>query len=315
MNIILHVEPGKIYTRKQFEKVAPRNSIAFDGIVAGPSFENLEKNIFNFNHHDGVNRYATFSSCFQAIMAIRFKIYNCMRDEKGQITVHLFTNDCDQDCGLTYFALKNPHLVEAAMNPLINKLAYCENMMDMSGGLYPFPQDLEMLEIMAWIFEHYNIAVLNGDVDKKDPDVYRRILEDTEGRIHQYMNGNAKRISLDTGYTVCGGGKGWKMVEKYGTHARAAFFVNGIESYVMVRPRHDGKWTYTIGKYSPYIPTFNLIEMYDLLNKLEDNPDDKWGGGDTIGGSPRLGGSKFSPEELECIINEYLQNKEIKKIG
>ena len=58
---------------------------------------------------------------------------------------------------------------------------------------------------------------------------------------------------------------------------------------------------------SPYV-RFPVDELYAAFNEAEGRPDGGagWGGSNTIGGSPRDGGSRLSPLDVERIVNEHL---------
>jgi hypothetical protein len=99
------------------------------------------------------------------------------------------------------------------------------------------------------------------------------------------------------------------MVFEEGPHARTALFADGLRAFVAVRPNPDGTWTYTLGKMSPFVP-FPILSLYDRLNAREGigaDPD-RWGGSNTIGGSPRQRASRVPPAELERIVNETLSS-------
>ena len=288
-----------------FERTAPKYSVALDGYVhEGPAF-NSEKIVVNFNHHEGVDRLATRATCAQVLMAIRQGMFRKFRDHDG-VQAKVFVNDCDEDVCTSWFLINNHHLVEGTMNPLINRLVAMEDALDATAGAYPFPVDLPALKELAWVFEPYRQFRINGGLDKREPSAYRSIITDVENRILQHVTGRGKTVhALDTRYELIGGGNGWAMVKEIGSHARTAMFSDGIKAYVSVRERPGGRYTYTIGKLSPFIP-FDLIRLTEALNKQDDIVgDDKWGGGNNIMGSPRSRGSSLKPEKLSEIIKEY----------
>ncbi len=91
---------------------------------------------------------------------------------------------------------------------------------------------------------------------------------------------------------------------------------DGIKAYISVREHADNKtFTYTIGKISPFI-NFDIIGLFSELNTIEyrdkDQKDikDLWGGGNLIGGSPRVNGSKLNPDQIEKIVNDFLKKNE-----
>ena len=65
---------------------------------------------------------------------------------------------------------------------------------------------------------------------------------------------------------------------------------------------------YTLRRVST-LSSFNLTDAYGLLNQLDRNvdgrpPNKRWGGSESIGGSPRGSGSAFSPNELLRVLGQ-----------
>jgi hypothetical protein len=289
----------------EFVAKAGPYAIALDGFVyGGPQF-NERRVALNINHHEEVDRLATRATCAQTLMVIRQGLFELFRTNEGP-KANVYVNDCDEDVCLSWFLLKNHHWSEQTMNPLLNRLVAMEDALDATAGAYPFPVDLPVLQELAWIFEPYRQFRLSGEIDKKQPHAYRSIIEDVANRIGHHLVGNGDRRHLDTRFEVIGGGKGWKMVKETGAQARTGMFAEGIRAYVSVRERPDGKYTYVLGRMSPFIP-FNLQALFKRFN-AEEGKDalDCWGGSNTVGGSPRVGGSKLTPEELTRVINDVL---------
>lgn len=287
-----------------FTKFAPKYSVALDGYVhEGPRFDPLNVAV-NFNHHEGVDRLATRATCAQVLMAIRQGMFSRFRTFDG-VQATVYANDCDEDVCTSWFLLNNHHLVEGTMNPLINRLVSMEDALDATAGAYPFPADLPVLKEMAWVFEPYRQFRMSGALEKRDAAAYKSIVTDVENRILQHVTGHGKSIlALDTRYELIGGGNGWAMVKEIGPYARTAMFSDGIKAYVSVRERGSDRYTYTIGKLSPFIP-FDLLNITEALNREDDIVgEDKWGGGNNIMGSPRGRGSSLKPEKLSEIIKE-----------
>jgi hypothetical protein len=233
-------------------------------------------------------------------MAIRQGLFQTFRTEAGP-EAHAFVNDCDEDVCLSWFLLKHHHWAGQAMNPLLNRLVALEDALDSTAGAYPFPVDLPALRELAWVFQPYREFHLGGGLDKREAVSYTAVIEDVEGRIGRYLTGKGDELPLDTRYERIGGGTGWVMVKEIGSQARTGMFADGIQAYCSVREKAPGRWVYTIGRLSPFIP-LDLPKLTATLNELEGCTEDRWGGGNTIIGSPRNSGSKLSPEELSKII-------------
>ena len=285
----------------EFRRTKPPFSVALDGYVGDGPKHDLEGPYCNFNHHEGVSRMETRATCAQVQLAIRLGFFRRFRDEKGPL-VRLYMNDCDQDIATSKLLFERPELTEHVINPLLNRLIGMEDMLDTTGGAFPYPEDMQALREMAWIYQPYTLFRSSGRIDRKEAEEYMEVVEDIGQRILAYISGHGKSIPLDTRFDrIDGGGDGWAMVREIGAQARTGMFAQGVLAFVSVRERPDGRWTYVIGKMSPYI-RFNVAGILDALNKAEGCCKDCWGGATIIGGSPRVAGSVLPPSEVARIV-------------
>lgn len=294
-------------TWEQFVAGAPPFSIALDGYVAdGPRLDTRGPHAC-FNHHENVSRLETRATCAQVLMSIRQGLFECFREE-GAVRASVFVNDCDEDVCLSWFLLKHGWLAEHVMNPAINKLVGMEDVLDATAGAYPFPVDLPALRELAWVFEPYRRLRLSGELDKKDRASYEAVVTDVEGRIMRHLTHQGGEIQIDTRYDRIGGGRGWAMIRELGAQARTGAFADGIKAYVAVRERPDGRHVYTVGRMSLFIDFFRVPEIISALNEAEGTTGkaDRWGGGDTIGGSPRVAGSALDPAQVAVVVNDVV---------
>ena len=310
-NIKLHIEPNQTpLTWDEFVKTKPANSIALDGYVYGATkFTTTKEGSYaNFNHHEEVDRLSTRATCAQVLIAVRQGLLEAFRVE-GDVIINVYVNDCDQDVCLSWFILNNFTLCVQTTNPAINRLVHIEDMMDTCSGAYPFDMDSIMLRMVAWIFEPYTNFRMSGGVERKNAQEFEMVIDNVSHRISQHILGHSDVVKINTSYILIGGGKNWSMVIESGFSARTAMMANGIKAFVSVRQRHDGNYTYSVGKLSSYIP-FDIPGILKSLDTLEQNDNDHWGGSNTIGGSPRVFGSKLSPKEIESAINNYIEHHE-----
>jgi hypothetical protein len=294
-----------------FVGLYPPFSIALDGFVKeGPRTHiSPEGPRANFNHHEDVDRLATRSTCAQVLIGIRQGLFQAFRDQDGP-RARVYANDCDEDVCTSWFLLKHSHLAEQTMNPALNRLVGMEDMLDATAGAFPYPKDLPALQELAWVFQPYRRFRLSGEIDKKDAASYVAVVTDVEHRIMQHIAGKGKTIPLDTRYEKLGGGKEWALIREIGGQARTGAFSDGIRAYVAVRDRPGGGYTYTVGRMSPYF-RFDVPKILLMLNQAESaarggDYGDRWGGGDTIGGSPRTVGSILTPEQVSEVVEKAL---------
>lgn len=290
-----------------FIKSHPNRSIALDGYVIGPSkfFQNENTIMANFNHHEGVDRLSTRATCAQVLLAVRQDLVDVFKDKNNEVDFTVFVNDCDQDVCLSWFILNNYWICQQTINPLINRLVHIEDMMDTCSGAYPFSIDMPIMKQVAWIFEPYTQYRISGQIESKDNKGFKNVIYDVERRIHEHILGKGKSVSLDVAYEKIGGGTNWSMVIEKGFDARTAMMSHGIKAFVSVRNRPDGKYAYSIGKLSNFFQ-FDLELLYNALNQAEQGID-KWGGSNTIGGSPRSTGSNLTPDQVQIIINDCMK--------
>lgn len=281
----------------------PPFSIALDGIVPEPTQFDLKGPWANFNHHEGVDRLATRSTCAQVLLAIRSGLFKTFRNS-GEPCANVYANDCDQDVCVTWALLHNFPMVTNTINPLVNRLVFFADMMDCTAGTYPFPNDLALLQQMAWVFEPYTTFRSNNSLARRVAEEFVSVVENVELRILRHLVGGSDCLQLDQRYQIIGGGKDWKMVTEIGAYARHGMAADGINAFVSAAEIGDGRFRYSIGRTSIFIP-FDVPRILVELNKVEGNTNgDHWGGSNIIGGSPRVSGSKLPPNEVERIINE-----------
>lgn len=277
------------------------HAIALDGYVSdGPRLDEKAPRL-NLNHHENVERLATRATCAQALIALRFGLFKLFCNERGP-RADIYANDCDEDVCTAWFVLNNAHLTVQTGNPMVNRLVGLVDALDSTAGAYPFQPDMPGLQELAWIFQPYRRFRAGGGLDKRNADDFRGIITDVESRMLQYITGRGDKIALDYRYEKIGDNMGWSMIREIGDHGRTGAFNDGVTAYVIARERADGRMSYTVGRISQFIP-FDVLGILAALNEAEADPAHRWGGGNTIGGSPRATGSKLSPEEVARIVN------------
>lgn len=304
MAIDLNIEPRKVYSWSNFKKKKPPYSIALDGFVNATTKRDPKGPYANFDHHSKADRLATRSTSEQVHMEIKLGLFDTFGKD-GVPEAHICVNDPDEDTCLAWWLLKNNDRVRKYSAPRINRLVYCEDRLDCTAGAYPFG-DTSMRRKMAWIFQPYHEARFNGRVAQMEEAEMRKIIESVEERIDRYFLDKSGELSLKGNYETIGSESGWTFTKETGPASRMAMYNDGITAFAaLVAEKSDGSFVYTLGRRSVWTP-FNLQKLYARLNEEESHivtESNRWGGSDTIGGSPRDTGSRLSPERLQEIIN------------
>ena len=291
----------------EFKRTHPVGSIALDGYVGeGPEFEH-DGPYYNANHHEGVKRLATLSTAQQILMDVQMGLDKPFTKE-GIFAPNVYVNDCDQDVCAAWFLLDQISQTRAP-SPALKRFINIAGTLDVTAGAFPYDPDLRILGELAWVFEPYTLFRASGEMAKKDNRQYKSVIEDVEGRIQKHLMGRGNAIPLDTEYKIVGGGKGWQMIQEIGKDGRVGALMDGIDAYVSVQELPDGRWRYTVGRRSEFEP-FDVPGILEHMNQIEGCIDDCWGGATIVGGSPRVGGSKLPPADVEKGINEYIAHQQ-----
>lgn len=303
MAVSLEIIPGKIVTREEFLTTHPPFSIALDGYVNGEPFLALTPQgpYRNFNHHESVDRSCTSATCEQVRRAIILGLFDLYKGPDG-VKATAWVNDCDQDVCLATWLLFHP---ERAAEPWVRTLAYVEDLLDMSAGGFPLPDQRDLLGEIRWVFEPYTGR--RQLVSGLDASGMAAIIDEVHERIDRFLDGQGETMALLGDYHVLGGGTGWSLVEVDHQHARQKMVEAGIKAAVelFARPAPD-RYSYAVWRRSEYIVDFPVAEILRDLNLAEGYEADDvrgWGGSENVGGSPRGIGSTLAPAQVETVVN------------
>jgi hypothetical protein len=306
--IRVNIMPRQSMTWKQFLDETPNKSIALDGYCkGGPNFD-CHSHHSNFDHHEGVVREATMSTCMQVYYAIKGGLMNALMYNCEPINVYI--NDTDQDTSLAVWLLLNYKQFEGTQSiPHINRLLALTDKLDITGGAFPMNLDDQLIRQHGWIFQPYQDLRKSGMLATADCTVLMNNLETVNSRITQFMMNQGGEIELDTRHKILHDCPQYKIVDEIGGNdARYYLFSKGLDAFIsLVATRPDGYKVYTVGKRSQYIqfPIRKLYEDYNLAEGL--NHSNGWNGSDIIGGSSREHASKLEWNELKDLTNLRLE--------
>ena len=304
-NVVLMLRPGaEPISWAEFCETHPSYSIAVDGYVSGASRYDGWGSWLNLDHHADVDRLATRATCSQVLMCIRQGLFDAFRDREGP-RAQVYVNDCDEDVCLSWFLLQNPQAGCLPSNTRLDRLIHAVDLLDTTAGASVHPLDSSLMSEIAWIFEPYRQARLQGTLDRPFAPLYRLVIDAVGQRIRAHLADNGQALPPDTRYERIGGGNGWALVREIGPQSRVGMIADGIRAYVSARPLADGAWSYAIGRVSPFVP-FDVSAILRELNAAEEAERGTWGGGNLVGGSPRLRGSALAPHEVTRIVNRVV---------
>ncbi len=306
MPVSLHIHPGKTVSREEFAKTHPPFSIALDGYVSGePFLETVEQGPYrNFNHHEAVDRSCTSATCEQVRRAVILGLYELFQKD-GAPNASVWVNDCDQDVCLATWILFHP---ERAGEAWVRTLAYIEDLLDMSAGGFPMPDERDLLAEVRWVFEPYSAQRPNmADLNAADMD---GIIREVHERIERFLQGTSDSLPLVGDYRQIGGGTGWILVDVDHQNARRKMVEAGIRAGVELYARNKDRYLYAVWRRSEYIVDFPVLEILQELNRAEGLSPEKgpsWGGSENVGGSPRGVGSRLAPAQVEEVVNSVVE--------
>ncbi|MDQ3932155.1 MAG: hypothetical protein M3252_04870 [Actinomycetota bacterium] len=283
--VLVECHPNEVVTWEEFKRL-PAPAVALDGYVEGPPRQNPTH--ASFDHHTGVDRLATRATCEQVALAIRFGPLQLIEDPDR---LHVHVNHADEDVCLSVWLLEHQDAID---EPRIRRLVDAEGLLDTTGGCYVPVTDQDFLGQLAWIF---------APCQRRPNTVatMARTIREVGRRLGRFAAGKAQKARTASAYTVLERRGRVAAIEEHGPLARAQLRQVGIDLFVS-RRYHKGRVEFSIGKTSPYV-AFNLPRAFQELNRLEGcEGDDVWGGSETIGGSPRRGGTRLGVATILDVL-------------
>ncbi|TNF78275.1 MAG: CPBP family intramembrane metalloprotease [Acidobacteria bacterium] len=287
---------------------ATEGTIYLDGVAQMEPMLELERRVYNLDHHEGCVRPFTLAACEQALVLVLRGLD--IREQPWEI----YANEPDLDTVLAVWVLLNSmHLQEENAEVLrrtVIPVIRLEGLIDSHGlGFREFsglPQDLledsfHKLEELRQEEKDLKQQNLWNDSDPLEYAVSRLVMMDQlvyppwffeafrgiEELARGELTGN--RIAV-----VCRSDCGIYELESdlkrlYGKR-------------LGVIAQQKAPETYTLRQVDPFLP-FNLEAAYRKLNAMDPAVDvggsaNKWGGSGEIGGSPRLTGTKLGPVDI-----------------
>jgi membrane protease YdiL (CAAX protease family) len=310
----VRIERGKSIPASAARK-SPPGSIYLDGAAEGGPFLDMEKSVFNLDHHEGCVRSFTLATCEQAMMVIR----KGLDLQKRDWTIH--ANDPDLDTVLAIWVLLNHTRLSDADVDIRRKvmpLIRLEGTIDAHG--------LETLDICAFPAELQESVfaelkrLRRDEVDLKKDGKWQAIdfLDYTAGALrsidaiiyssHHFEDllevEELARVEIGAGQLaiVC---RSEAEIYELERHLRQ---LHGKRLGVIILQK-DSK-TYTLRQVDAFLPT-TLEAVYHRLNLIDPAAGRRasgnhWGGSGEIGGSPRASGTSLNAQQIaDAVAQAY----------
>ena len=275
----------------------PDHAIALDGAVQGPVMGN-ENDCWSFDHHAACSRLITDATCQQVHKAIVLGLDVSDRP--------IFINDIDGDTLMSLWLLANP---SRADTEYVYKLVRAVGTIDAHGpaGAHLLTNEEEAMSnalfarLRDWLPRNVQAEYESwaSFIEKGFQDIEHVILDAFQDKLESNQQDPPQIERLFEGKR---GGVNAIIAKSEGFGGFMPLYQDGFRVVVLVSDAADGSQRYTIGKLSdlvayPLGPGNDTDSLLGRLNAREPG----WGGGSSIGGSPRLEGgvsSRLSPEDV-----------------
>ncbi|MBW2542810.1 MAG: hypothetical protein JRF15_12020 [Deltaproteobacteria bacterium] len=291
--------------------------ILLDGAgTFGPLLDN-KRRLYNLDHHQGCERTFTLATCEQALLMVTSGL------DLGEGDWRIFANEPDLDTVLALWCLLN-HVRLRELRPEVRDILYplirLEGAIDANGTelaeVCGLPKDVyeKAQRRLGELLEREKCVKGGGDWQTLDLDAYTIEMLGAIDRIIYSVEDFRGYASIDEVYghveigersvaILCRDDSGIYAVEKLLKERW------GEQLGVIALEREPGH--YTLRRAST-LADIDLNDAYSLLNQLDRNvdgrpPGKRWGGSESIGGSPRQGGSTFGPSELLQLLGRAFE--------
>lgn len=271
----------------------PPRAIALDGYVQGP--EQGADDRWSFDHHAKCMRLITLATCQQVHLALSLGFSAKERS--------IYINDLDGDTVLSVFLLDNADLVH---RHAVTELVRVVGMIDAHGpAAYPMLTGNEN-EVARLFFEGV-LSPINVIARERGAhfDSWPTRLSECLGTLQRWLrDGQPPEVQPQPNpeIRILRKGPGIVMADSDSFGAFQVLYARDFRVVVLVTDLGDGSRRYTVGKLSDLVP-YRLGPHTDersLLGRLR-SAEPGWGGGSSIGGSPRNADGSSSRLTLDQV--------------
>jgi membrane protease YdiL (CAAX protease family) len=322
-NLNVHIESGLSVSGSIAHK-SPVGTIFLDGVAQCEPFMDHERQVYNFDHHEGCVRAFTLASCEQTLV-----MYMKGLDLQGR-EWNIFANEPDLDTILAIWILLNHTRIgrmHTNQRRILFALVRYEGVIDALG--------LELKELSA----------LPGELMHKIQRVIDHLRSEEirlkkEGRWPEtdFLNYSAMILhKIDQIFYKSSDFVDYKGVEELAridlNDQRIAAVVEADMGIYEIEPHLNklygnrlgvvflkkGHYAYTVRQTDLFMP-ITLDDIYERLNFIDPavknrTKTNKWGGANDIGGSPRETGTLLKPMDIAQGCRDAVQKLKISQQG
>ncbi len=312
-NILVRIERGFSVSASSARKY-PKCTIFLDGAAQGEPFIDAAKGIYNLDHHEGCVRSFTLATCEQAMVLIRKGL------DLGGERWTVYANEPDFDTVLAIWLLFNHRRLaegDSTVRRPLMPIVRLQGVIDAHGlelmDLTSFPDNLQQ----ATLDTINELRARELDLKAKGEWGEIDLLDFTAASLREidelvYTPGDFEDLR-----EVEELARVWISSQRLALACRSEAGIYEVEEQLkavhgdrlgLVILEKDSNTTYTVRQTDPFLPT-NLGDLYDRLNLLDSAVDaeNRWGGSDDIGGSPRASGTALSLPEIMSICRWVYQ--------
>jgi membrane protease YdiL (CAAX protease family) len=314
-NLSVHVEAGFTVSSSAAHKSDP-GTIYLDGVAQCGPFMDLEKQIYNFDHHEGCIRSFTLSTCEQVLVMILKGL-----DLRGR-NWHVFANEPDLDTVLAIWLLLNHlriHQKDSDRLQFLYALVRLEGIIDSHGlemiELSGFPPELSKKTKKVIDFLRAEEIELKKEAkweEKDNPEYTALMLQKIDRIIYRSFDFIDFKALKELARVDIMDNRIAVVVEAdLGIYELEPYLNNvyGESLGLVILKKAAG--AYTLRRMDPFMPG-DLNDVYQKLNYMDPavrcrTNGNRWGGSGDIGGSPRGIGTKLTPEEIAQTCRDAFQ--------
>jgi len=314
-NLKVHIDAGLTVSGSLAHK-SPAGTIFLDGVAQCEPFMDHERQVYNFDHHEGCVRSFTKATCEQTLVMYMKGLDFQSRDW------NIFANEPDLDAVLAIWIILNHGRIanqDATQRRILFALIHYEGLIDSLGlelkELSALPP--ELMQKIQRVVDHLrsNEVYLKKENEWEQTDflAYTAMLLHKIDQIFYKADdfkdylGIQELARMDlSGQRICAvvdADMGIYEIEPYlnkiyGSRLGIVFLKKGFN-------------TYTVRQMDLFMP-ISLEEIYDKLNFADPavkcrTQNNKWGGSADIGGSPRDSGTHMDPSEIVQACHEAVR--------